>query len=356
MAGIFGVVLNGDNLKDLHYGTFYLQHRAQDYCGLLWYSKGDLFGNTHKGLLNANFPIEELEGYKGDYGIGSVSVTREPSSGLSRYKGAVFSFDGNITNYKVLMEKLLKGGAVFSGYHNPNQVTGCDLIANIVLSEPRFEKGIENLMEVMEGDFSLVCLTNEGIYASRGWGRKPLILGKKQKDSSESYAVSSESTSFINSGFEIDRDVNPGETVFLNKNGIQHISQIDLGSDIRYGVFEWIYSSYPTSIIDGRSVSEVRKKMGRLLAKEYPIDVDIVSCVPNSGRWHAIGFNHESYAQGMNIPYEDVFIRYDYAGRSFIPGDKDIQQRVADMKLIPVVNSIRGKKIVLVDDSIVRGR
>lgn len=356
MAGLFGVVLNGRNLKDLHDGTFYLQHRAQDYCGLLWYLDGSLRGNTHKGLLDDNYKPKELEKVKGDYGIGSVSVTREPVSGVSRYQRGVFTFDGNIVNNSEMRDKLLKSGEKFSGYHHPDQVTDCDLIANVVTGEPSFEKGIERLFNEVQGDFSIVFLTDSGIYASRGWGRKPLILGKKEIEKGDNYAVSSESTSFINPGFEIVRDVKPGETVFLDKSGIHHVAQVDLGNEVRYGTFEWIYSAYPTSLIDGRWVSEVRKKMGGLLMKAYPVDADIVSGIPNSGRWHGTGFNHESYAIGMGIPYEEVFARYDYAGRSFTPGDEAVQQWTADMKLIPVIPSIKDKRIVLVDDSIVRGK
>ena len=355
MAGLFGVVLNGNSLKDLHEGTFYLQHRAQTYCGLLWYQGRELSGNTGKGLLEENFSLSALEKVNADYALGSVSVTREPFSGLSRYHGGVMSFDGHIKNNVELRDKLLRNGSKFSGHHNPSNITDCEILTDIVLEGPTFENGVERLVNDMKGDFSLVFLTDHGIYASRGWGRKPLILGKKETENGMNYAVSSESTSFINTGFEIERDVNPGETVFLDKSGIHHVAQIDLGNDVKFGTFEWIYSAYPTSLIDGRWVSEVRKKMGSLLMEAYPVEADIVSGIPNSGRWHGIGFNHESYAQGMGIPYEEVFVRYDYAGRSFTASEKKAQQRTADRKLIPVIPSINDKKIVLVDDSIVRG-
>ncbi len=355
MAGIFGCVLNDGKLKDLYDGCFYLQHRAQDYCGLLWHSNGKLEGGTHKGLLSNNFRVEDFENLKGEVGIGSVSVTREPVSGISKYQRGVFTFDGNIKGGDKVRDKLLKSGASFSGFHRPEQVTDCDLIANMITSEPNFEKGIERLFNEIEGDFSIVFLSEGGIYASRGWGRRPLILGRKGSNEGVNYAVSSESISFINPGFDIVRDVNPGETVFLDKEGISSVSQVDLGNDVRFGTFEWIYSAYPTSCIDGKWVSEVRKKMGSLLMDNFPVDADIVSGIPNSGRWHGKGFSQRAIASGMKIPYEEVFTRYDYAGRSFTPGDGEVQQRIADSKLIPVIPSIRDKKIILVDDSIVRG-
>jgi amidophosphoribosyltransferase len=355
MAGLFGFVSNGRDMGDLHLGTFFQQHRAQDYCGLFFYSDGKISGNTHKGLLDRNFSHEDLILQKGDYGVGSVSVTREPASGLSRYGAGTLCFDGNISNAASLRDRLLKEGSVFSGHHYPVEVSDCDLISNIVLREPSFEKGIERLFEVMEGDFAIVNLTPEGIYASRGFGRRPLILGKKETDQRDNYAVASESNAFINTGFSIVRDVNPGETVLLDKSGIHHLNQVELGDSVRFGTFEWIYTAYPTSVIDGKPVSEVRKTMGKLLLQEYPVEADVLSCIPNSGRWHATGFNHASYAEGAGIPYEEVFVRYDYAGRSFTPRDPEKQKKIADLKLIPVASSINGNRIVFVDDSIVRG-
>ena len=190
----------------------------------------------------------------------------------------------------------------------------------------------------------------DGVYAARGYGRKPLILGKKEVEGGNSYAVSSESSSFLNTGFDIYRDVKPGEVVFLNRDGISTVKQFDLGEKVKYGTFEWIYSAYPTSIIDGKSVSEVRESIGKLLAKEYSVDADIVSPIPNSGRWHAIGLANES-----RIPYKEAFVRYDHSTRSFTHGTSKGQQEVADTKLLPNVSVIKGKRIILVDDSIVRG-
>ncbi len=362
MAGLFGTVSRGNCAKDLFFGTFYTQHRAQDYCGVSVFNGNQLMDpDTHRRLFLENYPLENLEEFlvqfRGDYGIGSVSVTREPIASSSRYQGGILTFDGNIANNFELKQMLLRKGANFGGYHNPEQVGDIELVSSIVFEQPNFEKGIESLVNLIQGDFAIVCLTKDGIYAARGFGRKPLILGKRiNDDGSESYAVSSESTSFINTGFENDRDVNPGETVFIDKCGIHHASQLDLGNNVKFGTFEWVYSAYPSSVIDGKSVSEVRKKTGGLLIKAYPADADLVSPIPNSGRWYAIGASQASYAEGVGIPFEEVFIRYDYAGRSFTPANPILQQLIADMKLIPVINSIKGKRILSFDDSIVRGR
>jgi len=257
----------------------------------------------------------------------------------------ILGFDGNIINYQDLKDELLRRGSTFSGYHDPEEVTDAALISKIIAQEASFEKGIEKLIDVMEGDFAIVGLKREGVYAVRGWGRKPLILGKKE----DSFAVSSESNSFINTGFDIFRDVEPGEIVLLDREGIHQLAKFDL-SPVKYRTFEWIYNAYPPSVIDGRSVSEVRKTLGRLLAKRYPVEAEIVSPVPNSGRWHAIGFSLES-----GIPCQEVFARYDYSDRSYTQDSLGGQQWEADTKLIPLPDVVRGNRIVLVDDSIVRG-
>jgi len=136
--------------------------------------------------------------------------------------------------------------------------------------------------------------------------------------------------------------------VFIDNSGIQTVKQFDV--EVKYGTFEWIYTSHPGSVIDSRSVSEVRKKIGALLHKRFPVEADIVSPIPNSGRWHAIGYSHES-----GTIYEEAFVRYDYSDRSFTQKNLLEQQAEADLKLLPIENTVRGKRIVVVDDSIVRG-
>jgi len=344
MAGIFGVV--GKNcVNDLFLGTFYLQHRAQDYCGLAMCNNGKLEDHTHKGLIRQQFPRDELDRMKGDIGIGSVSSDRQPVSELARNGGMILAFDGNIINYNDLKDKLLSEGVSFSGFKNPEEVSDVVLISKLIAKEIDFVSGIKKLTSLMKGDFAIVVLTNEGVYGARGWGRKPLILGKKNG----SYAISSESNSFVNTGFEIVRDVEPGEIVFLSETGIKSLEKLNL-MPVKYGTFEWVYTSHPASIIDGKNVAEVRLKIGELLAEKYPVDADIVSPVPNSGRWHALG-----YAQKSKIPYTEVFIRYDYSDRSYTPQEQTARDEEARTKLIIIKNIIEGKKIILVDDSIVRG-
>lgn len=345
MAGICGVASKENCVDDLFWGTFYLQHRAQNYCGLALCNDGKLEDYTRKGLLRPQFPADRLNSMKGNYGIGSVSSTREPVSELSKSGGMIISFDGNLINHNELKECLLKEGATFSGHRNPEEINDSDIISKIISSEISFEKGIERIINVIEGDFAIVALAKEGIYGARGWGRKPLILGKKES----TYMIASESNSFINRKIKIERDVAPGEIVLLNDEGMHRVKKFDLCSE-KYCTFEWIYTAYPSSKIEGVNVAIARQKIGEFLAEKYPIDADLVSPIPNSGRWHAIG-----YAAKSRIPYFEVFVRYDYSDRSYTPNEQYLRDLEAQIKLIPVEGMIEGKRIISVDDSIVRG-
>jgi len=345
MSGIFGVVSKEDCIEDAFYGTFYLQHRAQKYCGIGLNNGKTLEPLTHRGLIKQQFPKEARKNLSAYSAIGVVSGDRQPVSGLSRAGGILLGFDGNIINYQELKDKLIKEGKSFDGYHNPEEVKDTVIVSKIVSSELNFEQGIEKLVDSIQGDFAIIALSNQGVYAARGWGRKPLILGKKD----ESYAVSSESNSFVNTGFKIIRDVEPGEIVFLNKKGIHIQNKLNL-FPIKFGTFEWVYTAHPASVIEGKGVVSVRKNIGKALAKRYPIKADIVSGIPNSGRWHGIG-----YAEESGISYQEVFVRFDYSDRSFTPQEQENRTEEGDKKLIVLEEIVKGKRIIIVDDSIVRG-
>jgi len=309
--------------------THYLQHRSQTYSGLAVSGKNPLFVRIHGGRLGERFSQQEVVGLEGKMGIGCVSSEKQPVSSFSKSGGIVLGFDGNIINYSNLGEE-------------SNDV---NYVSRIISDQRNFVQGIEKLVEEIKGDFSIVALAKEGIYAARGWGRKPLILGRKKG----AYAVSSESVSFINPGFEIVRDVKPGEILLINQKGFKTLAQLDL-SPVKFGTFEWIYTAYPPFIIDRKEVASVRKNIGRLLAKNYPVDADVVSPIPNSGKLHAKGFSRES-----GIPDEEIFIRYDYSDRSYTPATQEERYFQAETKLIPMEEMIAGQRIVLIDDSIVRG-
>ncbi|MFH1311194.1 MAG: hypothetical protein ABIH65_02205 [Nanoarchaeota archaeon] len=345
MSGIFGVVSSENCVEDAFYGTFYLQHRAQDYCGMSFNNGKTLEIETHRGLIKQQFPkglIKSLSAYSA---IGVVSTDRQPVSESSRAGGMLLGFDGNIINYSQLKDKLLKEGRSFDGYHDPEKVKDTLIVSKIISSELNFEKGVERLINDIQGDFAIIALTKQGIYAARGWGRKPLILGKKDG----SYAVSSESNSFVNTGFKIVRDVEPGEIVLVNEDGFNVIKKLDL-NPIKFGTFEWVYTAHPASVIDGKNAALVRKGIGKCLHRRYPVKADIVSGIANSGRWHGIGYSEES-----GIRYEEVFVRYDYSDRSFTPQEQEDRTEEGNRKLIVLEEIVKDKRIIIVDDSIVRG-
>lgn len=356
MAGIYGVVA-ADNVPlddvrdDARWGTFYLQHRAQQFCGMAS-CDGRLHANSHKGLLRSNFTPDAMRQFTGRAMIGSVATTREPISALLQNgTPAVLSCDGNIINATAIRDRLLRV-ASFDGYHDPDQVPDAALLARLIGTQTNVAKGIETLFNEVQGDFALTMLTPEGVYAARGWGRKPLILGRKTGQHGDSFAVASESNAFYNRGYEIERDVNPGEVVLLDKQGAHTVAQVRIVTP-KFGTFEWIYTAHPASVIDGRSVAEARLAMGRLLWQRQPVELDdtmICSGIPNSGRWHGLGF-----AKASRMPYVEVYVRYDYADRSYTQDTASARQEEADYKLVPIPDIIWGTKIFLVDDSIVRG-
>ena len=181
MAGIFGVVSKENCVEDLFLGTFYLQHRAQDYCGLALYDGEKLNVSTHRGLVRQQFPKEKRMGLGGYSGVGSVAGDRQPVSELMISGGMILAFDGNVINYESLKESLLIEGVSFSGYKSPEEVSDAVLISKIIARESDFVSGIKTLAKVMKGDFAIVALTSKGVYAARGWGRKPLVLDSNNK-------------------------------------------------------------------------------------------------------------------------------------------------------------------------------
>ncbi|HUU29734.1 MAG TPA: hypothetical protein VM123_18170 [archaeon] len=299
----------------------------------------------HKGKLREKIDFDKVKCIEGNLGIGVVSSgDRQPVSELSKYGEFLLAYDGNVMSAGELKEDLLGEGHSFTGHFDPTYIPDNVLIGKILALNGPVD-GIEQLSKRVKGDYSLVLLTKAGVIAARGWGRKPLILGRSE----DSYVVSSESCAFTNLSLEIVRDVKPGEIVLINKDGFGTLKQLNL-NPIKYGTFEWVYTANVASIIDGVSVEEFRNDIGAMLAERYPVDADLVSEIPNSGIGYALG-----YAMASGIPHIRIFIKYDYADRSFTQGTQEERQEEAKRKLLPLTSLIRGKRIVITDDSIVRG-
>lgn len=341
MCGLFAISAAKDNIiDDLFVGTFYLQHRGQQYCGLATSNGGQIKIRTHRGLVRATF-TNDLNGMEGAQGIGHVALKdRQPIKLDSKMGEFAVCFEGNIINIEELTTELKKNGHSF--YTN----TDLEVVAKLIAQGEDFVSGIEYLAGKIRGSYALVILTRDRIYAARDkHAFRPLVIGRREG----AIAVASESCSFVNLGFVIERDVAPGEIIEVAAGNFT--SQKTIHSDlIQYCAFEWVYTANVASVIDGQSVDVARKNLGAALARRYPVEVDIVAAVPNSGIGHAIG-----YAQESKIPYDNVFIKYDYASRSYTQPTQAERDREAKLKLIPIPAKIKSRNVVICDDSIVRG-
>jgi len=339
-CGVFAISSKKDIVDDLYLGTFYLQHRGQKYCGLSTSDGEKLRIRTHKGMVRETFS-QDLGGMEGHMGIGHTSLeARQPILLDSKLGEFTIGFTGNIINSGEIIEHLKKEGHSFATNDD------IEVIAKLIAQGNDFVDGIEKMAATIKGAYCLTLLTKEGIYVARDKrAYNPLVLG--QRDGT--VAVSSESCSFNNLGISIVRDIAPGEILLL-KDGKPSTVKTIKGDMIQHCTFEWVYTANASSIIDGLCVDVARRNLGGALARRYPVKADIVAPVPNSGIGHAIG-----YAQESGIPYENVFIKYDYSSRSYTQPTQKERDFEAKIKLIAIAPKIEGKRIVLCDDSIVRG-
>jgi amidophosphoribosyltransferase len=225
-------------------------------------------------------------------------------------------------------------------------VNQTELAAALIDQEESFEAGIRHLQASIEGSCSLLLLTEKGIYAARdGRGRTPVIIGRK----TGAYAVTMETCAFPNLEFEVERDLGPGEIVFITPEGVEQRQAP--GSVLQICSFLWVYYGYPASSYEGINVECVRNRCGALLARRNPVDIDFAAGIPDSGVGHGIG-----YAAEARVPFKRPFVKYTPTwARSFMPQNQTVRDLVARMKLIPIRDLIRGKKVLFCEDSIVRG-
>jgi amidophosphoribosyltransferase len=343
-CGIFGIISRGECVEDIYQGIDFLQHRGQEYCGIATFD-GKINQTTHHGKVASTFSDLELNRLTGTLGIGHVSLwERQPVMWQSRIGEISVAFSGNVINSTELMEEMKsRGQAFFKGYN-------VEVISKIIIEAGDIVSGIADLSRKITGAYSLVVLTHEGIYATRDvYGFRPLILGKEINR----YAVSSESRALENLGMEVERDVRPGEIVRINNQGFQTLKQLP-STRKAHCAFEWAYTASIDSIIDGLFVQEARNNLGQSLAQrdaeEGGLDADIVAPVPMSGIGHALGYHKRSA-----INYQEVFLYNRYADRSYTQSTQPAREKMAKRKLSVLRYAVEGKRIVLCDDSIVRG-
>lgn len=347
MSGIFGVVTKKNCADILLYGTDYHSHMGTEYGGMA--VLGKRFYRSIHDISKSQFKSKFYDDYKrmkGSMGIGVIS-DRDPQPLIigSRFGPFAIVMAGLIENGDLLASELLREGETF-GEMSSRGINSVELIAKLITREPTLIEGIERVYDRIEGSASLLILKREGIYAARDrLGRTPLVLGEREGE----YAIATETCSFLNLGFRIKKYLDPGEIIFVSRSGLEKKAKGQKEQQVC--AFLWIYTGYPASSYEGINVELVRERCGRALARRDGIEADLVAGVPDSGMGHAIG-----YAMESGLPFRRPLVKYTPGyGRSYNPPSQEMRDLVATMKLIPVRSVIEGNRIVLCEDSIVRG-
>lgn len=349
MSGIFGVVSKGNCAQRLFYGTDYHSHLGTEYGGIAILD--DDFTRQIHNLSQSQFKSKFFEDYRqidGNKGIGVISDLEEQPIYLnSKFGPFCIATSGYIENSKQLARQLLTKGISFTEV-SKRPVNTSELIAKLINQGDSIVDGIEKMFDVVEGSCSLLLLNKEGIYAARDrCGYTPLIVGK----SDDAWAVTAETSAFVNNGFEVVKNIAPGEIVLINEAGV-HRRKTGVKDTNQICAFLWIYTGFPASSYEGINVEMVRERCGRSLAKrDKDIEVDVVSGVPDSGAAHGLG-----YAMESGKPFRRPLVKYTPGyGRSYTPPSQQTRDLIAKMKLIPIREVIEGNSVVVCEDSIVRG-
>ncbi|MBR4514153.1 MAG: amidophosphoribosyltransferase [Lachnospiraceae bacterium] len=349
MGGFFGVAAKDNCMFDLFFGTDYHSHLGTRRAGMAIYDEEEGFEKSIHKIDNAPFRTKfekEANTMKGNMGIGCISdYEAQPILLRSHHGSFAITTVGKINNAESIIEDILKCRAHFFVMSN-GEINSTELVAALINQKDNLIDGIRYAQEVVEGSLSLLLLTEKGIYCARDkFGRTPIIIGKKDG----AHCAAFESFSFLNLGYTMERELGPGEIAVITPDSVKTL--VPPGDKMRICTFLWIYYGYPTSVYEGVSVEEMRYRCGRLLAKRDDAKPDIVAGVPDSGTAHAIGYANES-----GIPFSRPFIKYTPTWpRSFMPTIQSKRNLIAKMKLIPVRELIKGKSLLLIDDSIVRG-
>jgi amidophosphoribosyltransferase len=347
MSGIFGIVSKKNCANILLYGTDYHSHMGTEYGGMAVFGKQ--FNRSIHDISKSQFKSKFFDDHKemkGHSGIGVIS-DRDPQPLIVGSKFGTFAIvvAGLVGNVKELASELLQEGETF-GEMSSSGINSVELMAKLITRGRTLPEGIERLYDRIDGSASILLLKKEGIYAARDrLGRTPLVIGEKNGD----YAIATETCSFLNLGFRIKKYLSPGEIVLVGKSGLEEKSTGKKMNQICS--FLWIYTGYPASSYEGISVELVRERCGKALAKNDDVRADLVAGVPDSGVGHAIGYAIES-----GLPYRRPLVKYSPGyGRSYTPPSQEIRDLVATMKLLPIKEVICGNRIILCEDSIVRG-
>ena len=351
MGGFFGVASKNDCVLELFYGVDYHSHLGTRRGGMAVYGPGG-FNRAIHNIENSPFRTKferDVEELKGNLGIGCIS-DYEPQPLLIQSHLGSFAITtvGKINNQEEILKKAYKDGHSHFQEMSGGQINATELIGSLICKKESIVEGIRYAQEMVDGSLTLLIMTRDGIYAARDrYGRTPAVVGKKEN----AHCVSFENFAYINLGYTDYRELGPGEIVFITPETVETLRQPD--KEMKICSFLWVYYGYPTSSYEGVNVEEMRYRCGSMLAKRDGDSVhpDIVAGVPDSGVAHAIGYSNES-----GVPYARPFIKYTPTWpRSFMPTNQSQRNLIARMKLIPVQALIENKRLLLIDDSIVRG-
>ena len=351
MGGFFGVASKEDCVLELFYGVDYHSHLGTRRGGMATYGE-EGFNRAIHNIENSPFRTKfdrDVGEMKGNLGIGCISdFEPQPLLICSKLGSFAITTVGKVNNYDKLLNQLYDSAHSHFQEMTSGQVNVTELNAALICEKETIVEGIQYVQEIVDGSMTLLVMTKEGIYAARDrYGRTPLVVGQKEG----AYCVSFESHAYINLGYIDYKELGPSEIAFITPEEVKTVSPAR--DEMRICSFLWVYYGYPTSSYEGVNVEDMRYKCGSMLAKRDGDSVhpDIVAGVPDSGIAHAIGYANES-----GIPYARPFIKYTPTWpRSFMPTNQSQRSLIARMKLIPVQALIENKKLLLIDDSIVRG-
>lgn len=350
MGGFFGVASKEDCVFDLFFGTDYHSHLGTRRAGMAVYSEDRGFDRAIHNIENSPFRTKfdkDVNSMKGNLGIGCIS-DYEPQPLLVRSHHGTYAIStvGKINNIDSIVDGIFSKGHSHFLEMSGGDINATELVAAIINQRDNLVEGLQYAQELIEGSMSIMILTPKGIYVSRDkLGRTPVAIGKKDN----AYCAAFESFAYLNLGYQDVKELGPGEIAVITPEGM--VTLVQPGKDMKICTFLWVYYGYPSSSYEGISVEKMRYNCGAKLAERDTVQPDIVAGVPDSGMAHAIG-----YANRSGIPFSRPFIKYTPTwSRSFTPTIQTQRNLIAKMKLIPVHDLIQNNRLLLIDDSIVRG-
>lgn len=348
MGGFFGVASKGSCTFDLFFGVDYHSHLGTRRAGMCVHGENGFSKSIHS-IENTPFRTKfdkELPDLEGNMGIGCISdFEAQPILMRSHHGTFAITTVSKINNANEIVADIIKDRTHFFEMSN-GEINPTELVAALINQKDNLIDGIRYALDTIDGSLSLLLLTDKGIYAARDkMGRTPVVLGRKD----DAICACFESFSYLNLGYQDERELGPGEIVVFDSENIRTL--VSPGDKKKVCTFLWVYYGYPSAVYEGVNVEEMRYNCGKLLARRDNVDADVVAGVPDSGTAHAVGYANES-----GIPFSRPFIKYTPTWpRSFMPTIQTKRNLIAHMKLIPVHELIKGKKLLLIDDSIVRG-